>query len=95
MNAPVAESESAAARILAPWTPPCIANGGAHGVARAGSFRKWRKEEEIGSWAERWKDKRAARKQGKQRKQSDSDETVYADIDSPHQPWRKVLQQPL
>ncbi len=28
------------------------------------------------------------------REQSDSDEAVYADIGSPHQAWRKVLQEP-
>jgi hypothetical protein len=64
------------------------------GIARTGGFRQWRKEEQIRSGPERWKDKWAARKKGQQRQQPDSDEAVYADIDSPHQAWRKVLQEP-
>jgi hypothetical protein len=37
------------------------------GIARAGGVRQCGKEEEIRSWAERWKDKRTSRKKGKQR----------------------------
>ena len=83
MSAPVAESESAAARTLGSM------NAGVHaerraggdgqregsiatdepdsvaqdGITGAGGFRHRGKEEEIRSWAERWKDKWASRKQ--------------------------------
>ena len=64
------------------------------GITRAGDFSQWGKEKEIRSGAEGWKDKGASSKKGEQAEQSYSDEAVYADIDSPHQTWRKVLQEP-
>ena len=33
-------------------------------------------------------------RRGEQAEQSNGDEAVYADIDCPHQTWRKVLQEP-
>jgi ribosomal protein L20A (L18A) len=64
------------------------------GVTRARGFRQWGKEEEIRGWTERRKDKRAASDKSEQCEQSDCDEAIYADIGSPHQARRKVLQQP-
>jgi hypothetical protein len=63
-------------------------------MARAGGFGQWG-EEEIRSWTERWKHKRAARGKGEQCEQPDCDEAIYADIGGPYQARRKVVQQPL
>jgi hypothetical protein len=64
-------------------------------MARAGGFGQWGEEEEIRSWTERWKHKRAARGKGEQCEQPDCDEAIYADIGGPYQARRKVVQQPL
>ena len=64
------------------------------GITRAGGFSQRRKEKEIRSGAEGWKDKWASSEKGEQAEQSNSDEAVYADIDCPHQTCREVLQEP-
>ena len=63
-------------------------------IARAGDFRQWRKEEQICGGSERWKDKRAALDESEQCEQSNGDKAIYANINSPYQTCRKVVQQP-
>jgi len=53
-------------------------------ITRARGLRQERKKEEIRSWAERRKDKGAARKKCQQREQSDGDKAVDAYIDRLH-----------
>src|SRR5665213_2343056 len=64
-------------------------------IAWACGLRQRREEKEICSWTERRKDEWAAGKESEQGQDRDGDKTIYANIDSPHQARREMLQQPL
>ncbi len=66
-----------------------------HGIARAGGFSQWSKEEEVGRRAQRGEHEGIACQQSQQGQQGYSDKAVERDVGRPDERRRQVSQQPI